>query len=145
MADKKDMTVAGLEKRRKIVERFATFGLLLICVALVAPFAYASDLDMLGVYKWIYSAGALIFVMARVVGASDPKGSMRMRRLRRLEFWAGIAFVIGAVLWFYTEKRLDEYAGPLAVMRNTIMFTLAGACIQIIASWLIVAQSKKEQ
>lgn len=62
-----------------------------------------------------------------------------------MEFWAGVAFVLGAALWFYSETRLGEYAGPLAVMKDTIMFTLAGALIQIIASWLIVSRTKKEQ
>lgn len=132
------------ERRRKLTENTATFGLLLICAALVGPFAIDGDLDLLKIFKWIYSAGALIFIVARVAGAGDPRGSLRLRRLRRMEFWAGVAFVFGAAMWFYYERHLGEYAGILAVMKNTIMFTLAGAVIQIIASWLIVSQSKKE-
>ena len=70
--------------------------------------------------------------------------SMRMKRLRRMEFWSGVAFVAGAVFWFYQEAHLGPFAGLLGLMRDTIMFTLAGAVIQIIASWMIVAQAKKE-
>lgn len=145
MAEDSKKSRLSLEKRRKLVERTATFGLLLICAALVAPFASPSDLEMLKIYKWVYSAGALIFIIARVVNVNDPADSVRLRRLRRLEFWAGVAFMMAAVLWFYTESHLGPYAGVLAVMRNTIMFTLVGAVIQIISSWMIVSQTKKEQ
>lgn len=134
-----------LEKRRKMVESTATFGLLLVCVALVSPFAGIGNMNILSVFKWIYAAGALIYVVARVVNVNDPGDSMRLRRLRRLEFWAGVAFMLAAAFWFYEEQHLGPYAGPLAVMRNTILFTLAGAAIQVIASWMIVSRTKKEQ
>lgn len=145
MAEKAKKTGYALEKRRKLVENTATFGLLLICASLVAPFTVDDPFGWLRIFKWIYAAGALIFVVARVVDVNDPQDSVRLRRLRRMEFWAGVAFVLGAALWFYSETRLGEYAGPLAVMKDTIMFTLAGALIQIIASWLIVSRTKKEQ
>lgn len=144
MAIKNSSSKGNIEKRRKLIESAATFGLILICVALVAPFVSPSDLEILKSFKWIYCVGALIYVVARVVNSTDPSGSMRMRRLRRLEFWAGVAFIVGGAFWFYQEGHLGEYAGVLAVMRDTIMFTLAGALIQIIASWLIVSQAKKE-
>lgn len=134
-----------LEKRRKMVESTATFGLLLVCVSLVSPFAGIGNMNILSVFKWIYAAGALIYVVARVVNVNDPGDSMRLRRLRRLEFWAGVAFMLAAAFWFYEEQHLGPYAGPLAVMRNTILFTLAGAAIQVIASWMIVSRTKKEQ
>ncbi len=145
MAGKSNTKGYPLEKRRKLVEATATFGLLLICAALVAPFANPSDVDMLGIFKWIYSAGALIFTVARVVNVNDPEDSLRLRRLRRLEFWAGVAFVMAAAFWFYSESHLGPNAGVLAVMKNTIMFTLAGALIQIISSWLITSRARKEQ
>lgn len=132
------------EKLRRRIEATATFGLLLICVALAVPFASPLDLDFISIFKWVYSAGALIFIIARAVGTKDSSDSLRIRRLRRMEFWAGVAFVFAAAFWFYEEAHLGEYAGVLAIMRNTIMFTLAGALIQIIASWMIVARSKKE-
>ena len=131
-------------KLRKRVEATATFGLLLICVALIAPFTNPADLMFLQKFKWVYCAGALIYIVARVVNVNDPADSTRLRRLRRMEFWAGAAFIIGGAFWFYQETHLGAYAGVLAVMRDTIMFTLAGALIQVIASWLIVSQSKKD-
>ncbi len=134
----------SLDKRRKIVEGTSTFGLLLICVALVAPFASPGDYALLSAFKWIYAAGAFVYVVARVVGVRDPRDSVRVRRLRRMEFWAGVAFMMGGVFWFVQEERLGEIGGLLAMMRETVMFTLAGALIQIIASWMIVSRTRKE-
>lgn len=132
------------EKRRRMVEATATFGLILICVALIAPFASPANVAMMSGFKWVYSAGTLIFLIARAANASDPEDSLRMRRLHRMEFWAGVAFMAGAAFWFYQEAHLGPYVGVLGLMRDTVMFTLAGAVIQIIASWMIVAQQKKE-
>ena len=138
------LTGAALEKRRKQVEGIATFGLILICVALVAPFTSPASMEYLAVYRWIYGSGALIYLVARVVDITDPKDSMRLRRLRRMEFWAGVAFGLATAFWFIGMHRLGPYAGALAVLKNTITFTLVGALIQIIASWLIYSQTKKE-
>jgi hypothetical protein len=132
------------EKRRKLVEGTATFGLLLICVALVVPFVNPSDIEALKPYKWVYSAGALIYLVARIVGVRDPRDTLRVRRLRRMEFWGGVAFGMGAFFWFYQEAHLGPFAGMLALMRNTIMFTLVGALIQVIASWMIASRKLAE-
>lgn len=138
------LTGAALEKRRKQVEASATFGLILICVALVAPFTAVGTGEYLKVFRWIYGSGALIYLVARVVDISDPQESTRLRRLRRMEFWAGIAFGLATAFWFIGQHRLGDMAGPLAILQNTITFTLVGALIQIIASWLIYSQTKKD-
>lgn len=134
----------GIETIRRRSEGVATCGLLLICVALAAPFVASGDLALLEIFKWVYSAGALVYVCARVAGARDNGESVRLRRLRRMEFWGGMCFVAGAAFWFYSERHLGPYAGMLAVLRQTILFTLAGAVIQVISSWLIVSQTGKE-
>ncbi|MDE6576549.1 MAG: hypothetical protein K2J82_10950 [Muribaculaceae bacterium] len=147
MAGKNLFNPASISDRRRYVESTATFGLILICVALIVPFFNPTDFALLVSFKWVYAAGAIIFLIARVVNVSDPSDSIRLRRLRRLEFWAGIAFAMAAGFWFYQESHLaslGQYVGVLAILRNTIMFSLVGALIQIIASWMIVAQSRKE-
>ena len=138
------LTGQALEKRRKQVEGTATFGLILICVALVAPFTSPASMEYLNVFRWIYGSGAIIYLIARIVDISDPADSLRLRRLRRMEFWAGISFGLATAFWFIGQHKLGPYAGALAILRNTIMFTLVGAVIQIIASWLIYSQTKKE-
>lgn len=159
MADNKKkkpaLTKAQIESRRKKMEATSTFGLILIAVALLAPFASfmssgmtlsAGSAGRLAVYKWIYAAGALIFTFARMVNVSDPDESLRIRRIRRLEFWAGMAFCIGAFFWFYNEQKLASmmYVAPMAILRDTVVFSLAGAMIQIIASWMLVWRQRKE-
>lgn len=66
--------------------------------------------------------------------------------MRRMEFWAGVCFIAGAAFWFY---KLQYYAalpaGILAVMQQTVAFTMAGAVIQIVASWLIASRMNKEK
>ena len=148
MAGKQIFPVSTPEGRRRLVESTATFGLILICVALLVPFFNPTDFHLVRIFKWVYAAGALIFVIARVVNVADPSDSVRMKRLRRLEFWAGVAFVMAAAFWFYEESHLaslGQYVGVLAILRDTIMFSLVGAVIQIIASWLIVSQARKEK
>ena len=137
-------------KSRKAVERSATFGLILVAVGLLAPFtdmiSSSTDLRLLHVFKWVYSAGALVFTVARIVGSSDSEEPMRIRRLRRLEFWAGVAFCMGAFFWFYNEDRyslyLDMGMGTLTCLRDTVYFTLAGGVIQILAVILLARRMR---
>ena len=139
---------AGASGARKAVERSATFGLILVAVGLLAPFADLSNAGWLRVFKWVYAAGALVFTIARIVGSTDSADSMRIRRLRRLEFWAGVAFCIGAFFWFFNEDRFAAYLelgmGSLACLRDTVYFTLAGAAIQIMAVILLQRRLKGE-
>ncbi len=128
-----------LEKRRKYVETAATLGLLFVLVAMIAPFLEEWLGRSMMWVKWVYAAGALIYTCARVVNVNAPGDSLRLRRLRRLEFWAGMCFIVGAAFWFYKLQYYSGFfAGPLAIMRQTVAFTMAGAVIQIVASWMIV-------
>lgn len=139
---------ASKSRSRKAVEGTATFALILVAVGLAAPFTDLTNASYLRIFKWIYGAGALIFTIARIVGSTDPADSMRVRRLRRMEFWAGVALCIGTFFWFYNEHRYADYlawdSGTTACLRETIYFTLVGAIIQILASVSIVRRQKKE-
>lgn len=134
-----------LDNRRKYVEIAASIGLLLVLLAMMAPFFSGFFGHSMMWAKWVYGSGALVYTCARVVNVNASDDSLRLRRLRRLEFWAGMCFIVGAAFWFY---KLQYYsgliAGPLAVMRQTVAFTMAGAVIQIVASWMIAARMKKE-
>ncbi len=139
------MTLKAKQRRlRRICENTATFGLLLVCAAMISPFATAADPKWMTIFCWVYAAGALIYTVARMVNVSDPDESIRLRRLRRIEFWAGLSFCIASGFWFYTTSRLGQQAGVLALMRNTVLFTIVGAALQTLASWLIVSRMKKE-
>lgn len=139
----------GERKSRKAIEAAATFGLILIVVGLAAPFTDLTNSDYIHFFKWIYSPGAFIFIVARIVGSADPDESMRLRRIRRLEFWAGVSFCIGVFFWFYNEDRYSQIlsmsSGTMTVLRETIYFTLVGAVIQVLAVVFIGNRMKKEQ
>lgn len=146
--NKQPLSPAQIEKRRKQMEATATLGLLLVAVAMLGPFMnLGGSADWIGIYKWVYAAGALVFTFARLVSVNDPRDSLRLRRLRRLEFWAGMAFCIGAFFWFYNERKFADFpfVGVLAILKDTVMFSLAGAVIQVIASWMISFRQQKEK
>lgn len=136
---------AKLEHRRKYVEIVASVGLLLVLLAMMAPFLSGVIGHSMMWAKWVYASGALVYTCARVVDVNATGDSLRLRRLRRLEFWAGMCFIVGAAFWFYKVQYYSGFiAGPLAVMRQTVAFTMAGAVIQIVASWMIAARVRKE-
>lgn len=143
------MTSEQAESRRKKMEGIATLGLILIAAAMLGPFMTLGrgSFDWMQVYKWIYVAGALTYTFARLVSVNDPRDSLRLRRLRRLEFWAGMAFCIGAFFWFYNERKFGNmpFVGPLTIMRDVVAFSLAGAVIQVVASWMIAYRQQKEK
>lgn len=139
--------VVGGKDRRSIrvaMERLAIFGLLLVAVGLIAPFASMGSLTLMRIFKWTFAAGALIYTVARIVGAWGKDGSFRVRRLRRMEAWAGVAFCIAAFFWFYNTRNFDGFTLTFRMLNETILFTLAGALIQIVASWSINSALKKE-
>lgn len=134
-----------IENRRKYVELVATSGLLLVLAAMIAPFAGGLVDHYMMWAKWVYAVGALVYTAARVVNVNAPGDSLRLRRLRRLEFWGGMCFIVGGAFWFYKESYFSGmHAGTLAVMRQTVAFTMAGAVIQIVASWMIAYRMKKD-
>ena len=136
---------ARLGKKRKYVELGASLGLLLVLAAMMAPFLEGLLVRTMMWARWVYAAGALVYTASRVVNVNAPGDSLRLRRLRRLEFWAGMCFIVGGAVWFYKLQYFSGfYAGPLAVMRQTVAFTMAGAVIQIVASWMIAFRMKKE-
>ena len=154
MKKTKKETATGTEnpkrsaRSRKAIEGIAAFGLIIVAAGIAAPFTDLSNTANLRVYKWIYAAGAFIYTIARLVGSTDPDESMRLRRLRRLEFWAGVAFCIGAFFWFYNEDHFSVYLemgfGTMSCLRDTVYFTLAGGVIQVLAVFAISRRLAKE-
>lgn len=137
---------AALTGRRRWVEAVASLGLLLVLLAMMAPFLGNFIGNPMAWAKWVYAAGAVAYTAARVVDVNAPGDSLRLRRLRRMEFWAGVCFIVGGAFWFYKLSYYSGmYSGPLAVMRQTVAFTMAGAVLQIVASWMIAYRMKKEK
>lgn len=137
---------ARYSTRRKISDFAGGAGLILIVVGLLIPLLNLGSTALMPVAKWVYTAGALMFVGSKCVRVNPAGSSLRMRSLRRMEFWAGVCFLIGAGFWFYNSHKLgaSPYAGPLAIVRDTILFSLSGAVIQLVAAWMIYFREKKE-
>lgn len=139
-----DVPVESRARIRRAMEALATFGLILVAVGLAAPFATFGNGTLLVMFKWIFAAGAVVYTVARVVGAVGRDGSFRVRRLRRMEGWAGIAFCIAAFFWFYNTRKFDGEMLTFRMLNETILFTLAGALIQIVSSWMLSAAFRKD-
>lgn len=135
----------ALARRRKYVELAASLGLVLVLLSMMAPFFGTFLGNPISWGGWVYAAGALVYTAARVVNVNAPGDSLRLRRMRRMEFMAGVCFIVGAAFWFYKLNYFQSvFSGPLAVLRQTVAFTMAGAVLQIVASWMIAARMRKE-
>ncbi len=143
--DKPAKTPAQIEALRRKVETTATFGMLMVAVGMGLPFIDLFSVAWSEAGRWVYVVGAVIYTIARMVKVDDPDDTMRIRRLIRLEFWAGVAFLIGAGLWFYKAIKFAgiAQAASFVIMKDTVLFTLVGAAIQLIASWMIYYARKR--
>ena len=136
----------GLQRRRKISDILGGIGMILVAAGMIIPLFNLFDTGLLPVCKWIFTVGALMFTASKCIKTMPEGSSFRLRRLKRLEFWAGICFVIAAGFWWWNEQKLGSspFAGSLAIIHDTILFTLSGAVLQILAAWLIYFREKKE-
>lgn len=101
----------------------AVAGLMLVVVATALPL-----LRITGEWvRWIYSAGALAVLAGRFFNRPPKKAPLRVRRLFRMEVWAGLMFCVGAFFMFYTGSGRMDY----------MAFTLAGGMIEVYASLMI--------
>ncbi len=133
-------------RRRKIADFVGGGGMILIAVGMLIPLFNLYDGSILPVCKWVFTIGALMFTASKCIKTLPSSASFRLKRLKRLEFWAGICFVIAAGFWFYNQEKLGNspYAGSLAIIHDTILFTLSGAVLQLVAAWMIYFREKKE-
>lgn len=100
----------------------AVAGLLLVLAATAMPlFRMQGDL-----FRYLYAAGALAVFTGRLFNPC-PYDSIRVKRLYRIEVWAGVIFCVGAFFMFYRG------AGAM----DWMAFTLAGGAIEAYASLMI--------
>lgn len=107
-----------------------TIGLLLVMAGTAIPLLRLDS----EIYRYIFSAGAILVVAGRLF--MPYKGpSLKIKRLCRLEVWSGLFFCAAAFFMFW------KGAGPT----DWIAFTLAGAAIQIYTSIMIPRTRRKEE
>lgn len=148
MAKKEKLEAADpkLIQRRKLTEASASIGMILIIVAMFLPLLNMLSTTNLHIFKWIFAAGTLMYWGARCVDVSSKGESIRVRRLRRIEFWAGACFGVAAFFWFYNDNKFGDLpgVGSLKILNETILFALAGAVLQIVAAWMLYFRQKKD-
>lgn len=110
----------------------APLGLFMVLIATILPFFLMNSEWAQQAYPYIYGAGALILLLARLFSVY-PESDMRLRRLHRLEKWTPIIFIAALALLFYNPGTLRDF----------IAFTMAGAVVQIYTSLAIPAREKK--
>lgn len=106
-----------------------TLGMLLIVAGTLSPLLGGH----VSLYRWIYGTGALILLIIRIFTPYTGK-ALRLKRLYRIESWAALFFCVAAFFMFYQP----------GIMRDWLVFTLAGGAIQIYTSIMIPLVVKKE-
>ena len=136
----------ALARRRRLAELLATIGMITVGVGMLLPLLNMLNTGILYTCRWVFAAGALLFWIGRCIPVGAPDESVRLRRLRRMEFWSGACFGVAAFFWFYNLSKYGNIptTGALMVLRDTILFSLAGAVLQLISAWMIYFRQKKE-
>ena len=118
--------------RTSIISLASSLGLLLLAVAIVIPLV-EGGFPTSPLYKIIFSAGALICLLASLFNKAPKDMPVREKRWHRIEAWSSIFFCDGAFfLWW-----------PGGSPRDWLAFTLAGAVIRIIVFARSFFPSKK--
>ena len=109
------------ENNDNMKNSIAPIGLLLILLATIAPFFLRDFEWAVASYKYVYCAGAVILLIARLMQKRTTK-DLRLRRLYRLDVWVAVIFCVGGFFLFY----------PDAQLRDWIAFTLPGRLCKLI-------------
>lgn len=113
----------------------ANAGLLLVLAGTAIPlFSHTMFLTA----RWIFSAGALLAFAGKLTGRlaapADPAEPVRLTRMKRLEVWSAVMFVVAAVFMYLRN------VGPT----DWIAFTLAGGALTCYTSLMIPRLKAKQ-
>lgn len=107
--------------RAKICIMGSTLGLLLVAAATVIPII-AGGFPTSSLYKWIFTAGAIVCLASTLFNPAPRQWPLTRRRWHRIEGWSSIFFCVAAAFLFI----------PGSAPRDWLAFTMAGAIIRII-------------
>ena len=111
-------------------------GLLMILIGTALPLFFPNlevTIYNQQLFRYIFSAGAVLAFIGRLIAPSYKGSVLRVRRLARIELWSCIAFCVGAFFMWYTPQKLDWLA-----------FTLAGGVLQVYSSLMSAHSLRKE-
>ncbi len=119
------------DKKEPLSNLLLIVGLLLMVVMAVFPvFNHLVEREWM---LWVYSAGALIVLVARFIGY-DNTTTLRVKRLQHLLIFSALLYCASASVKFMPQ-----------VYKNWIALLLAGLAVQIYASWMIDRETKKAE
>lgn len=117
------------EKRNLVSGLMVVLGLLIMLVMAALPLLNL-NLEWM---RWAFAAGAVIVLVARILGIYRGE-SLRIKRLHRILISSGILYCASALMMFLSRGTNDWIA-----------FLLAGLIMQIYASWMIERETKKTE
>ncbi len=111
----------------KTASALALSGLVVILIAAALPFFHLPRVAA----AVTYSIGAALLLAGRLLTKAPEGASVRLKRLLRMEVWAALVFVAGAVfLWMPIKPGMG--AG-----NDWLAFTLAGGVLTAYSSLMI--------
>lgn len=109
----------------------AAVGLCIIAVGIVVPLVQGGVSDIARV---IFSLGAVVCLVFRILGRPGDDVPLRLRRLLRLQIWVGLFFCVAAFFMWYSRTTTDWLA-----------FTLAGGLVQAYVSIATTLYLRKQK
>ncbi|MDE5812379.1 MAG: hypothetical protein K2G64_04030 [Muribaculaceae bacterium] len=107
----------------------STIGLLGLVAGALIPIFFASNQSYTSLppyYKYIFGAGALMLLVARIMNRYTGQ-ILRVKRLYRIETWSALFFCVATFFLFYSSDS----------SRDWLAFTLAGGVLQVFTSIMI--------
>ena len=118
------------DKRTTLSNILVMLGLLIMAVMAVTPLLVNHNINM-EVMRWIYTAGALIVLVGRLINIYR-RPSLRIKHLHVILIFSAMLFCASASMMFIFQGT-----------NNWIAFLLAGLVVQMYASWMIEREEKK--
>lgn len=120
------------DKRTTLSNIFVIVGLIMMIVMAVTPLLVNHNIN-LELMKWVFTAGAFIVLMGRLIGMYRGS-SLRIKRLHGILVFSALLFCASASMLFIFQGT-----------NNWIAFLMAGLLVQLYASWMIDRESKKTE
>ena len=119
------------DKRITLSNILVIVGLLMMAAMAVTPLLPSHNDINLELMRWIFTAGAIIVLAARLIGIYRGP-SLRLKRLHVILVFSGLLYCASATTLFIMQRS-----------NNWIAFLLAGLVVQLYASWMIEREEKK--
>lgn len=126
------MTDQPTGRRAWLTDVVGPVALLLILAATAVPFLLRGSEAAMAAYRYVYAAGAVALLLARLFTPTSGIADLRLRRLMRIESWSAVFFCAASFFSFYEPREL----------RDWVAFTLAGAALQVYTSIAIPRRSR---